>query len=95
MQSGLQIVYLELVREVNLLIGIRLKAVNIPVLLITGEIDTKFVNIAREMVKYLPFVSHRDNKRCRTCNTCGKTDFICYNDRGAYYTVNKIEEGKL
>ena len=27
---------------------------NVPVLLITGEIDTKFVNIAREMMKFLP-----------------------------------------
>jgi 2-succinyl-6-hydroxy-2,4-cyclohexadiene-1-carboxylate synthase len=35
-----------------------LKAIDIPVLLITGELDTKFVNISREMVSYFPNVRH-------------------------------------
>ena len=33
----------------------QLKAVNLPVLLITGELDTKFVNISREMEKQFPY----------------------------------------
>lgn len=36
-----------------------LHTINVPILLITGEIDTKFVNIAREMEKYLPLAKHR------------------------------------
>ena len=39
-----------------------LHAINLPVLLITGEIDTKFVNIAQEMLKYLPLAKHRTIK---------------------------------
>lgn len=35
-----------------------LKTIDIPVLLITGELDTKFVNISREMVSYFPNVRH-------------------------------------
>ena len=40
----------------------KLHTVNIPVLLITGEIDTKFVNIAQEMLEYLPLAKHRTIK---------------------------------
>jgi len=40
----------------------KLHTVNIPILLITGEIDTKFVNIAQEMMKYLPLAKHRTIK---------------------------------
>ena len=36
----------------------RLKAVNIPVLLLTGDLDTKFVTISREMQKQFPIVRH-------------------------------------
>jgi 2-succinyl-6-hydroxy-2,4-cyclohexadiene-1-carboxylate synthase len=36
----------------------RLKEINTPVLLITGEIDKKFVNIAQEMKKLLHFSNH-------------------------------------
>ena len=36
----------------------RLHTVNLPVLLITGELDTKFVNISREMQSYFPNVRH-------------------------------------
>ena len=39
-----------------------LHAINLPVLLITGEIDTKFVNIAQEMLEYLPLGKHRTIK---------------------------------
>ena len=39
-----------------------LQAINVPVLLITGEIDTKFVNIAQEMLKYLPLAKLRTIK---------------------------------
>lgn len=35
-----------------------LGAVNLPVLLITGELDTKFVNISREMQRNFPNVRH-------------------------------------
>lgn len=35
-----------------------LQKIQIPVLLITGEIDKKFVHIAREMEKTFPFVKH-------------------------------------
>ena len=37
----------------------RLETIKRPVLLITGKIDTKFVFIAREMEKFLPFVRHQ------------------------------------
>jgi len=40
----------------------KLHTVNIPVLLITGEIDTKFVNIAQEMLQYFPLAKHRTIK---------------------------------
>ncbi|MCZ2260707.1 2-succinyl-6-hydroxy-2,4-cyclohexadiene-1-carboxylate synthase [Sporosarcina sp. G11-34] len=40
----------------------KLQTINIPILLITGEIDTKFVNIAQEMMKYLPLAKHRTIK---------------------------------
>ena len=36
----------------------RLKEINVPVLLITGEIDKKFVNIAQEMKKVLRYSNH-------------------------------------
>lgn len=39
-----------------------LHTINLPVLLITGEIDTKFVNIAQEMLEYLPLGKHRTIK---------------------------------
>jgi 2-succinyl-6-hydroxy-2,4-cyclohexadiene-1-carboxylate synthase len=35
-----------------------LGTINLPVLLITGELDTKFVNISREMQRFFPNVSH-------------------------------------
>ncbi|MBE1555464.1 2-succinyl-6-hydroxy-2,4-cyclohexadiene-1-carboxylate synthase [Sporosarcina limicola] len=35
-----------------------LETINLPVLLITGEIDMKFVNIAREMMQFIPNVHH-------------------------------------
>lgn len=39
-----------------------LSSIEVPVLLITGENDTKFVNIAREMVKFLSLSSHQTIK---------------------------------
>jgi len=39
-----------------------LESIKLPVLLITGEIDAKFVNIAREMMKKFPKVSHKTIK---------------------------------
>lgn len=39
-----------------------LNSINVPVLLITGEIDMKFVNIAQEMKEYLPLANHRTVK---------------------------------
>ena len=39
-----------------------LPTIKVPILLVTGEIDIKFVNIAREMMKYLPSVSHQTIK---------------------------------
>jgi 2-succinyl-6-hydroxy-2,4-cyclohexadiene-1-carboxylate synthase len=35
-----------------------LNAINLPVLLITGDLDTKYVNISREMQNHLPTVRH-------------------------------------
>ena len=40
-----------------------LESIRQPVMLITGEIDTKFVFIAREMSTFLPFVRHQTIKR--------------------------------
>lgn len=34
-----------------------------PVLLITGELDVKFENIANEMIKYLPYATHQSIKQ--------------------------------
>ncbi len=39
-----------------------LSSITLPVFLVTGEIDMKFVNIAREMEKYLPTVDHQTIK---------------------------------
>lgn len=39
-----------------------LNTINLPVLLITGEIDKKFVKIAQEMLKYLPLSQHQTIK---------------------------------
>lgn len=39
-----------------------LSTINIPVLLITGELDKKFVQISKEMLNLLPLVEHRTQK---------------------------------
>ena len=39
-----------------------LETINLPVLLITGELDTKFVNISREMQRNFPNVRHETIK---------------------------------
>lgn len=40
----------------------KLQSIEIPVLLLTGEIDKKFADISQEMKKYLPFVYHQTVK---------------------------------
>lgn len=40
----------------------QLSKIDLPVLLITGEIDKKFVQISEEMLKFLPFAEHRIQK---------------------------------